>query len=84
MKRLLNAVDFSEIVCVQAMSDGSIVACEKQITIDDEEEDDEDDNSTLTKYSWSGTVLKTTALEEVIQDIAEVTLDGNQCIALAY
>lgn len=76
---MLNAVDFSEIVCVQAMSDSSIVACEKQITIDDE-----DDNSTLTKYSWSGTVLKTTALEEVIQDIAEVTLDGNQCIALAY
>ena len=80
---MLNDVDFSEIVCVQAMSDSSIVACEKQVTSDDEE-DDEDDHSTLTKYSWSGTVLKTTALEEVIQDIAEVTLDGNQCIALAY
>ena len=65
------------------MSDSSIVACEKHVTID-YEEDDEDVNSTLTKYSWSGTVLKTTALEEVIQDIAEVTMDGNQCIALAY
>ena len=71
--KIAKRVDFSEIVCVQAMSDNSIVACEKQ-----------NDYSKLTKYSELGTVLKTTPLEELIEDIAEVTVDGNECIALAY